>query len=74
MPENQQINLRCHKHGETPSLAIAVEGQVQRNYCLVCFEDMLARQGVRAMFPARSLGQTDNTLVEDWPVELEEGQ
>lgn len=69
MPENQQIKLRCHKHGETPSLEIAVEGQVRRNYCLVCFEDMLARQGVRAMFPA-PLGQTDSTPVDEWPDEL----
>jgi len=68
MPENQSIKLRCHKHGETPSLIIGVEGQCRAHYCLVCFEDMLARQGVRAMYPAARLENRD--LGDDWPEEL----
>ena len=63
--------LMCHKHGQTPSLVVAVEDQVRAHYCLICFEEMLARQGVHAMFPA-PLGQTDSTSLEEWPSEIEE--
>lgn len=52
MPESQNNQrLTCHKHGQQPGLSISVEGQVRAHYCLVCFEEMLARQGVHAMFP-----------------------
>ena len=62
--------LTCHKHGQTPSLEIAVEGQVRAHYCLVCFEEMLVRQGVHAMFPV--VAQTAESESEElFPEELE---
>lgn len=68
MPESQNNSpLMCHKHGQTPSLVVAVEDQVRAHYCLICFEEMLARQGVHAMFPAPSNSATTDMF----PDELE---
>ena len=71
MPESQNNPpLTCHKHGQQPSLLIAVEGQVRAHYCLVCFEEMLARQGVHAMFRVSAEAETADEFPET--IELNE--
>lgn len=73
MPENSNNQkLECHKHGASPYLIVDVPGDSPRYWCLTCLEDVFVRLGVHAMFPARSLGQTDSSQVEEWPDELEE--